>query len=160
MRPNRPIYLDNHATTRVDPRVVEAMLPYFDAIYANPNSVHAAGHEARDAVEAARKSIAANVGADAGEIVFTSGATESNNLAIRGIAERTWGFRSKGDGVRFYVFDGISNPAAFKREYRALLDGLPLAEPELRQVAEECQRAFRLNTDLLTALARLHPLPA
>src|SRR5215475_10653741 len=82
------VYMDNHATTRVDPRVIEAMLPYFDAKYGNPHSVHAAGHEARDAVDAARKSIANNVGADAAEIVFTSGATESNNLAIRGVAER------------------------------------------------------------------------
>jgi cysteine desulfurase len=82
------VYMDNHATTRVDPRVVEAMLPYFDAKYGNPNSVHVAGHEARDAVETARQSIAAEIGADAKEIVFTSGATESNNLAVRGVAER------------------------------------------------------------------------
>jgi cysteine desulfurase len=82
------IYMDNHATTRVDPRVVEAMLPYFDTKFGNPNSVHAAGHEARDAVDAARQSIASAVGAVANEIVFTSGATESNNLAIRGVAER------------------------------------------------------------------------
>src|SRR3954468_15669325 len=82
------VYMDNHATTRVDPRVIEAMLPYFDATYGNPHSVHAAGHEARDAVEAARQSIATAVGADTNEIVFTSGATESNNLAIRGVAER------------------------------------------------------------------------
>jgi cysteine desulfurase len=82
------VYMDNHATTRVDPRVVEAMLPYFDTNYANPNSVHAAGHEARDAVDSARSSIASAIGADAKEIVFTSGATESNNLAVRGIAER------------------------------------------------------------------------
>src|SRR5215213_8568072 len=82
------VYMDNHATTRVDPRVLEAMLPYFDTKYGNPNSVHAAGHEARDAVDAARQSIASAVGADASEIVFTSGATESNNLAIRGVAER------------------------------------------------------------------------
>jgi cysteine desulfurase len=82
------VYMDNHATTRVDPRVVEAMLPYFDTKYGNPHSVHAAGHEARDAVDAARKSIAKSVGVDATEIVFTSGATESNNLAIRGVAER------------------------------------------------------------------------
>jgi cysteine desulfurase len=86
--PQQLVYMDNHATTRVDPRVVEAMLPYFDTKFGNPNSVHAAGHEARDAVDAARQSIATATGADASEIVFTSGATESNNLAIRGVAER------------------------------------------------------------------------
>jgi cysteine desulfurase len=82
------VYLDNHATTRVDPRVVQAMLPYFDRLYANPHSVHAAGHEARDAVDQALSSIATGIGAHTSEIVFTSGATESNNLAIRGVAER------------------------------------------------------------------------
>lgn len=82
------VYMDNHATTRVDPRVVAQMVPYFDATFGNPHSVHAAGHEARDAVEAARQSIAGAIGAHATEIVFTSGATESNNLAIRGVAER------------------------------------------------------------------------
>src|SRR3954464_7909516 len=86
--PQKIVYMDNHATTRVDPRVVEAMLPYFDMKYGNPHSVHAAGHEARDAVDTARRSIATAIGADAKEIVFTSGATESNNLAIRGVAER------------------------------------------------------------------------
>jgi hypothetical protein len=85
---NQLVYMDNHATTRVDPRVVEAMLPYFDEKYGNAHSVHAAGHEARDVVDAARQTIAAEIGADAKEIVFTSGATESNNLAIRGVAER------------------------------------------------------------------------
>lgn len=85
---NGPIYFDNHATTRVDPRVVEAMLPFFDSRYGNPHSVHACGRDARDAVEAARADIAAAIGADAKEIIFTSGATESNNLAIRGVAER------------------------------------------------------------------------
>jgi cysteine desulfurase len=82
------VYMDNHATTRVDPRVVAAMLPYFDENYGNAHSVHAAGHAARDAVESARESIAAAINADAKEIIFTSGATESNNLAIRGVAER------------------------------------------------------------------------
>ncbi len=83
-----PIYMDNHATTRVDPRVVAAMLPYFDETFGNPHSVHAFGHAARDAAHEARQSIAAVIGADAKEIVFTSGATESNNLALRGVIER------------------------------------------------------------------------
>ena len=86
--PAQLVYMDNHATTRVDPRVVEAMLPYFDEQYGNPHSVHAAGHEAREAVEQARSTIAQAIGADGAEIVFTSGATESNNLAIRGVADR------------------------------------------------------------------------
>jgi cysteine desulfurase len=86
--PQQVVYMDNHATTRVDPRVVAAMLPYFDEVYGNPHSVHVAGHEARDAVDSARRSLAEAINADAKEIVFTSGATESNNLAIRGIAER------------------------------------------------------------------------
>lgn len=83
------IYMDNHATTRVDPRVVEAMLPHFSDKYGNAGSVgHQFGDDAREAVDEARDEIAAALHADAKEIVFTSGATESNNLAIRGVAER------------------------------------------------------------------------
>jgi len=82
------IYLDNHATTRVDPRVVEAMLPFFSEAFGNAGSKgHALGEAASDAVERSRESVATGIGAEPREIVFTSGATESNNLAIRGVAE-------------------------------------------------------------------------
>ena len=82
------IYLDNHSTTRVDPRVVETMLSYFTEEYGNAGSQHTLGQSALDAIESARSSIARNIGAESEEIVFTSGATESNNLALRGVAER------------------------------------------------------------------------
>jgi heme oxygenase len=75
---------------------------------------------------------------------------------IRGIAEKTWDLPHKGDGVRFYVFDDIANPAAFKRHYRQLLDDLPVDELEGRRVVEECQRAFALNSAIFTALGEAH----
>lgn len=82
----KPVYLDYHATTPVDPRVLEAMLPYFTERFGNPASrQHAWGWEGRDAVEAARAQVAALINASPGEIVFTSGASESNNLALRGV---------------------------------------------------------------------------
>jgi len=106
-----PIYLDYHATTPADPRVVEAMLPYFTERFGNPASInHAFGSEAQAAVDAARESIAQRLGGRAKDFVFTSGATESNNLAIRGVAERV---RRRG-----------SHLVSVTTEHRAVLDPL------------------------------------
>ncbi len=79
------IYLDNHATTPCDPQVVEAMLPWLSEHFGNPHSSHQFGREAAEAIEAAVQQIAQTLGAAADAIVITSGATESNNLAIRGV---------------------------------------------------------------------------
>jgi cysteine desulfurase len=92
-----PVYLDNHATTRLDPRVLEAMMPYLTGTYGNAASrTHEFGWKAREALELARGQVAAAIRALPGEIVFTSGATESDNLAILGAAEA---LRGKGDHI-------------------------------------------------------------
>jgi cysteine desulfurase len=85
---DREVYLDYQSAKPVDPRVVEAMLPYFTERFGNPASLHTVGDRATDALEASRASVAAFIGAQPGEIVFTSGATEANNLALIGYANR------------------------------------------------------------------------
>lgn len=82
-----PVYFDNNATTQLDPRVIEAMLPYLSGPYGNPSSLHRYGRASRDAVEQARAQVARLVNAQPGEILWTSGGTEANNLAIKGVAE-------------------------------------------------------------------------
>ncbi|MCX7822372.1 MAG: cysteine desulfurase [Syntrophobacterales bacterium] len=102
---NRPIYLDYNATTPIDPRVLEAMLPYLGDRFGNPSSGHVYGHEAREAIENARKELADLLGCDPEEIIFTSGGTESNNLVLFGVVQAI------GDKGRHIVTTKIEHPA-------------------------------------------------
>ncbi|MER7841222.1 biliverdin-producing heme oxygenase [Streptomyces sp. NPDC096040] len=84
----------------------------------------------------------------------------SGGQLIRDRAERTWGFEKKGDGVRFYVFEDIANPAAFKRGYRELLDAVNADDLEKQRIVTECRRAFALNAGVFRALGEAFPLSA
>lgn len=115
MAPKLPIYLDHAATTRTDPRVVDAMMPYFTEVFGNPGSRnHAFGWAAEDGVDKAREQVAALIGADPKEIVFTSGATESNNLAIKGAASM-YARKPAGQTGRGHVITAL-------HEHKAVLD--------------------------------------
>ncbi len=83
----KKIYLDNNATTPIHPKVLEAMLPYYNTCYGNASSIHSFGRDAREAMEKAREKIAGLIGANPEEIVFTSGGTEADNFALKGVAE-------------------------------------------------------------------------
>ncbi len=161
----RPVYLDYHATTPVDPRVLEAMLPYFSEHFGNPASrQHPYGWDAQKAVEAARHQVASLIGAAAQEIVFTSGATESNNLAIKGVAHA---LRDRGDHIITVV-----------TEHKSVLDSCKCLEREGCRVTrlavdregfidlDELRGAITERTILVSVMAAnneigvLQPLPA
>ncbi len=109
----KPVYLDYHATTPVDPRVLDAMLPYFSEEFGNPASrQHAYGWRSLEAVDEARASVGSLIGASSGEIIFTSGASESNNLAIKGCAQAR---RERGDHLVTVSTEHKSVLDSFKR---------------------------------------------
>ena len=113
-----PVYLDYHATTPVDRRVLEAMLPYFTETFGNPaSSSHQWGWKAQEAVEEARRRIATIIGATPREVVFTSGATESNNFALRGVADHT------PEGRRHIAVSAIEHKSVLEAAKRLRQDG-------------------------------------
>ncbi|GLI57485.1 cysteine desulfurase NifS [Propionigenium maris DSM 9537] len=99
------VYLDNNATTKVDEKVLEAMLPYFGEVYGNPSSMHGFGQESNKAMEEARKTIADILGVEASELVFTASGTESDNMAIRGVARA---YKRRGNHI---ITSCIEHPA-------------------------------------------------
>jgi cysteine desulfurase len=139
----KPIYLDYAATTPVDPRVVQRMLPYLYEQFGNPASrSHAFGWAAEEAVEIAREQVAALIGADPREIVWTSGATESNNLAIKGAAQ-------------FYGHSRGKHLVTLKTEHKAVLDTMRELERQGHEVSYlDVQPNGLLDLDVLKAALR------
>ncbi len=146
----RKVYLDHSATTPVDPRVVEAMLPYFTEKFGNASSVHQMGQEARAGVDRARRQIAAFIGARANEIVFTSGGTEANNLAILGVGEAA---QSHG---RHIIISAIEHPSVRASAEHLQKNGweltsLPVYESGIVRV-EDVRAALRPDTVLISIM--------
>jgi cysteine desulfurase len=147
-----PIYMDNHATTPMDPRVLEAMLPYFMEKFGNAASRnHPFGWAAEEAVEQAREQIAKLIGATAKEIIFTSGATESDNLAIKGVAEM---YREKGNHIITAVTEHKAVLDTCKRleKYGYRVTYLPVQKDGLVDL-EDLKRAIDDKTILVTIMA-------
>src|SRR6476619_2426907 len=147
-----PIYMDNHATTPMDPRVFEAIRPYFVEVFGNAASRnHSFGWQAEEAVEKSRKQVAELIGANSKEVVFTSGATESNNLALKGVAEM---YAEKGNHI-----------ITAATEHKAILDTCKRLEKNGARVTympvqkdglvdlEELKRAIDDKTILVTIMA-------
>jgi cysteine desulfurase len=150
--PHAPVYLDYHATTPVDRRVVEAMLPYFTECFGNPaSSMHQWGWKAQEAVEQARRSVAALIGGQAREIIFTSGATESNNLAIQGVAA------SAPAGKRHIIVSAIEHKSVLEAAHRLQRDGWRVTEAPVTTSGlidlNALDRALTPDTALVSTMA-------
>ena len=146
-----PIYMDNHATTPLDPRVLDAMMPYLTGIFGNAASRnHSFGWEAEEGVEKAREQIAKLIGATAKEIIFTSGATESNNLAIKGIAEM---YRERGNHIITQVTEHKATLDTCKRLEKAgyRVTYLPVQADGLIDL-EDLKRAMDKDTILVSIM--------
>src|SRR5579871_7056149 len=146
-----PLYMDNHATTPLDPRALEAMMPYFTGKFGNAASRnHAFGWEAEEAVENARAQIAKLINSTPKEIIFTSGATESNNLAIKGIAEM---YREKGNHIITQVTEHKAILDTCKRleKYGYEVTYLPVAK-DGRIDLDDLKRAITNKTILITIM--------
>jgi cysteine desulfurase len=148
---NTPVYFDHHATTPVDSRVLEAMLPFFGAKFGNPASrSHSFGWVAEKAVERARKLVAELAGASPREIVFTSGATESNNLAIKGIWEA---YRTRGNHLISVATEhrAVLDPVRRLKRQGAEVSILPVRPDGLLDL-EQLRRAIRPETVLVSVM--------
>jgi len=148
----RPIYLDSHATTPVDPQVLEAMLPYFTEHFGNPASVsHAYGWEAEAGVKQARETIAAGIQASPEEIIFTSGATEANNLAIKGVAEA---YFSQGQHIITVATEhrAVLDPCQYLESLGFEVTFLPVGEDGLIDLAT-LKQTIREDTILVSVMA-------
>ena len=154
---DRSIYLDNHATTKLDPRVLDAMIPYFTENFGNAASRnHAYGWKAEEAVDQARSDVAALIGADSKEIVFTSGMTESDNLAVKGVAEM---YREKGNHLIAVETDirSILDPLHALERHGFTLTILPV-DRKGRVNPEKLREAIRPETILVSMMMVNHEI--
>lgn len=146
----KPIYLDHAATTPTDPRVVEAMRPYFSEKYGNPSSIHSFGQEARAAVEEAREKVVRLIGGSAGELVFTSGGTEADNYAIEGVA---YSLESKGNHIVTSAIEhhAVSHCCEFLKKRGFEISYLPVDKFGLVDPAE-VKKAIKPRTILVSIM--------
>jgi cysteine desulfurase len=148
----RPIYLDCHSTTPMDRRVLDAMLPYFSEHFGNPSSItHVHGWEAEAAVKKARETLADAIGCSPEEIVFTSGATEANNLAIKGVAES---YFSKGRHIITFATEhrAVLDPCHYLEDMGFEVTFLPVGKDGLIDL-EAIEKAIRPDTILVSVMA-------